>query len=306
MGKALARSIRLHGSQTKLAIVTDRKDSSLSSLFDLVIPLNPALGTGVAQKLFLDKYSPFAKTIFIDSDCLVYRNPDDLWQSYEVAKGFGVKGWDYLTADDSHYSVHDLGSYRIYYFDRSPSASKVFSTAREIYENRHQVGLKPFKNSPVADEPIFAMAMEVNSVDMLPWDNGETMSTALGKLKGSLSINVLQGKSRYIKKGVEVNPAVIHFNVGCQDYFIYRRELKRLELGHFTGSGIVSNLSVIPGYSVYWTKFQVKKLTLRAKQTLLINYYRRRVKERVSTLGMLGLIPERILQKMSRIKGTRQ
>jgi hypothetical protein len=29
-------------------------------------------GSGVVQKLYLDRYSPFDETLFIDSDCLLY------------------------------------------------------------------------------------------------------------------------------------------------------------------------------------------------------------------------------------------
>lgn len=245
MGKALARSMRRYSLKSPLAVVTDSDDPELRELFDIIIPLNPDFGKGVAQKLHLDLYSPFAKTLFIDSDCLLYGNPEELWDIYRDADGFGVIGYQYIDATGTHYSVGDISQFLarygverlpnfnggIYYFDSSPTAVGVFEKSRQIYAERENSGLLSFKTSPVNDEPVIGLAMEMCGIPILPWDNALAMSTALGSLAGELRIDVLRGVSRFMKNGIDIEPLVIHYNVECQDYFIYRRELYRLELG---------------------------------------------------------------------------
>jgi hypothetical protein len=207
MGLALARSVRLRNSRAELAVVTDASPDMFSGLYDHVIRLNPEFGRGVQQKLYLDRYTPFEETIYIDADCLAYEDVDLLWGMYAGSRDSGSRVLTTWALASSHYGVSDLGKYLevygvtrignfnggIYYFDRGTVAAKVFESARRIGAERDRVGLTPFKNSPVADEPIMTMAMEVNGVPMLPWDGGRAMSTALGDTRGLTGLDVLKG-----------------------------------------------------------------------------------------------------------------
>lgn len=294
MGLALARSVRLRNSRAELAVVTDASPDMFSGLYDHVIRLNPEFGRGVQQKLYLDRYTPFEETIYIDADCLAYEDVDLLWGMYAGSRGFGVKGADYLGAASSHYGVSDLGKYLevygvtrignfnggIYYFDRGTVAAKVFESARRISAERDRVGLTPFKNSPVADEPIMAMAMEVNGVPMLPWDGGRAMSTALGDTCGLTGLDVLKGRSTFVKRGALVRPIVVHFNIGCQNFFVYRRELHRLALPGWVPRSDLANLTVVPEY-----------LSIRAA------HYTARLRSGISSYGLIGVVPERLLER---------
>src|SRR5207344_1742769 len=93
MVKGMARSMRFHNPSVRLALVTDSDDSELRALFNDLIPFEPGLGTGVAQKLQVDHYSPYDQTLFIDSDCLAFADPESIWDMYRDAAGFGIKGW---------------------------------------------------------------------------------------------------------------------------------------------------------------------------------------------------------------------
>jgi hypothetical protein len=273
MGKALARSIRYFNTLIPLAVITDSQDKELISLFDFVIPINPRYGSGVKQKLFLDQYTPFEETIFIDSDCLVYRDPAILWEMYKrYNRAFCIKGWGYLGPNDNHYSVTNLNNYLsahnvnkigafnsgLFYFDSSKEALAIFKTARTLCDDKE---LKSFKNSHLNDEPVFAMAMELNQCEILPWDSGDAMSTALGNLKRYWNINILKGRSVFIKNGYQINPVVIHFNVQCQNYFIYRRDIIRLEFMHNTGIDALANIFALPGYLLSRTNFYISRIS---------------------------------------------
>ena len=296
MGKALARSIKYFNSDITLGVITDSSDQEIKSLFDIIIPYNPKYGSGVKQKLFLDQYTPFEETIFIDSDCLVYKDPEVLWDMYiRYNKSFGIKGWGYLGPNDNHYAVKNLNNYLsthgvdkigafnsgVFYFNSSKEALAVFETARNLCN--HDSELKSFKNSSLNDEPVFAMAMALNQIKIIPWDNGEAMSTALGSLKGHTKINVLQGRSAFIKNGYQVNPVVIHFNMQCQDFFIYKCDIMRLEFMHYPGISVMANILALPGYILF-----------------RINFYLSRISQRKIKYGYLGLIliPERFISSL--------
>lgn len=54
-----------------IAVVSD--NPRLASIAELVIPPLQGVAVGVVQKLYLDHYTPFEETLFIDSDCIVTR-----------------------------------------------------------------------------------------------------------------------------------------------------------------------------------------------------------------------------------------
>ena len=73
MAVALVRSARRLGTSLPFAVVTDHADARMRALFDTLIPYRGELGRGVEQKLHLDVYAPFDRTIFVDADCLFFR-----------------------------------------------------------------------------------------------------------------------------------------------------------------------------------------------------------------------------------------
>lgn len=83
----------------------------------------------------------------------------------------------------------------VFFFRKSETASNVFVNARSVYERGSTLGLVPFKNAPIADEPAFAVAMEIAGVEMDPWDSNESMETAIN-IESVYSINVLTGEAK--------------------------------------------------------------------------------------------------------------
>jgi len=265
MAAGLARSIRLHSPSTRLAVVTDSECFMEGRLFDVVVRADPSFGTGLAQKLHLDIYSPFEETIFIDSDCLVYGDVAAVWRLLGTDAGIGICGWGYEGPSGRHYAVHDLATYLascrierlgllnsgVFYFSRSRETEAVFSSARRIYAQRDTIGLLSPGARGVNDEPVLAAAMEQNGVSILPWDNGRVMSTAIGDVKGLRRINVLTGASSFTKMGSRVEPLVIHFNVHMQRSYTYLRELWRLRLPRLLGrAGVADVMACVEAWTV--------------------------------------------------------
>ena len=292
MAKGLARSMRFHNPAISLAVITDSHDRELGRLFDHLIALDESFGSGVSQKLHVDHYTPYDETLFVDSDCLAFADPEPLWESYRQSGGFGVRGWTYLVAGDTHYGVEDMGraltrcgirrlgafNSGLFYFDKSASARKVFETARELSQRPQELGLKTFKNSPCADEPVFALALEMNGIPMLPWDEGRAMCTATADdLEGLERINVFAGQRRLIRYQTITEPVILHFHFQAQEAFPYLRELARLRLGPRLGRGPLPAIAALPAY-------------VRARA----RYLTRRVAQRVRQRGILGLVPERL------------
>jgi hypothetical protein len=245
MAEALALSYRRWNPTLRFCVVTDAANAGrLGAYFDIVRLVDPSYGKGVAQKLSVDRYSPFDETLFVDSDCVFYRDPALTWDAY-ATDDFVIKGWNYLSREDHHENVGNLavlleqtgidriGSFNsgMFYFRRTERADRLFTTSREIYERRADLAFKPFKNAPVAHEPVLAIAMEMCGIGFCPWDPTTGMETWIS-MRDMQSVNVLRGDSRVTKHGKPVAPAVIHYNVDGQISLAYLRDIFRLAYEH--------------------------------------------------------------------------
>jgi len=261
MAVALARSLRYHGATKALCIVTDAAglaDPLIRKYYDLRIPLRPEYGKSIEQKLALDLYSPFDDTIFIDSDCIAYRNIDSLWHGELVecdfvalVRGRYSAGFKHPAYKATAFTFRALGIESIpefngglYFFRKGRHSKRVFEKAREIFQSRERYGFKPHKGAAANDEALFGLSLAVHGFDKaLALSDGSIMVTARGKLQNYFGINVLDGRSAFIRKGKAVEPAIIHFNCECQIYYVFLREIRRLEA---ISNGIPRYLMAIP------------------------------------------------------------
>ena len=248
MAKGLARSLRLQSPRDPIAIVTDRNESSLNRWFDAVIPLRTEYGGGLAQKLHLDRYIPFDRTLFIDSDVLVYGSLQPIWDKFEAGCGIGIFGFD-MKPGEAHYAIEDMDSFMrglglprmvmtntgIVYLEAGAVAERVLATARGIAQTASELGVRRHPAGSFNDEPIIAAAAVLEDACIAP--PGDPPLFCLGAFgTGEMEeINVLRQRSRQIFQGAEAEPIAIHFNVDSQHSWIYDRELRRLELGPMVG-----------------------------------------------------------------------
>lgn len=92
----LLESLRRYAPSQRVAVITDGDFEHLEAYFDVVIPVNHENGSPLRQKLFLNEYSPFQKTLFLDADSIALRPIEDfismvLTENYPFSSSDG--GW---------------------------------------------------------------------------------------------------------------------------------------------------------------------------------------------------------------------
>jgi hypothetical protein len=236
--RSLAHSLQLHAPHLPRTLVTDSKDPGIRNLFTEVITYRPEYGTGVRQKMFLDQYSPYERTLFIDSDCLVLGNLDSFWSAFE-GQHFGVPGFRYLQrgSKDPYMEVdYVLDKFNLtalpkfnggtYYFSHSPEAARFFNTARNILENWRSLQLREFRRNGPGDESIYSLAMALHHFNPTSMGAGG-MWTPVG-YTGPLRLDVLGGTCSFEKEGMKLSPEIIHFPGEYGYAFPYARERAKL------------------------------------------------------------------------------
>ncbi|WP_271565146.1 hypothetical protein [Bradyrhizobium sp. CCBAU 11386] len=217
----LLSSLRRNVPTVPLAVVTDSERFGAAA--DIVIPPLNGLPIGVVQKVFLDHYTPFKETLFIDSDCIVTRPfPDELEQ---------IRSFDFTPAietvtpadgedeyiDNLPATLRSIGASSfpkfnggVYFFREGNLSKSIFTVARDIHANYRQYGIKAFDNSGPGEETVFALALAKLGVDRLYHDGGRLMRTPTG-LKGRIHIEPLGGGCSFERFDGVVSPAICHF-----------------------------------------------------------------------------------------------
>jgi hypothetical protein len=240
MAKTLARSLLVHSPDISRAIVTDcQDDSELISLFDYLIPLRAEYGSNVRQKLFLNRYSPFERTLYIDSDCIVIRNINFVFQKF-AGKAFSTVGEQYLNFGDEdkflnlslaleYFKLSRIPKFNggIYYFEKTKDVESIFLCAQDILDSSKKLGFVDFRGDGPADEPIFAISMALHNQEMLD-EADHIMRTTIG-LRGKLHLSVFEGQCEFQKYDRKVSPAIVHFPHIWAEHPTYRREAMKLQ-----------------------------------------------------------------------------
>lgn len=105
----LLLSYRLHSkSAGPFCILCDRLNMWTAEFDDVIIIDSPA--NDYVDKMRILDLSPYDENIFIDADCLVYRNLTPLWDMFKEGPDVGVLGSTYpLNSDKGWWDVKDLG-----------------------------------------------------------------------------------------------------------------------------------------------------------------------------------------------------
>jgi len=252
MAVNLARSFKLwhKDSSIKFAIATDQKSLIPTDLADIqIIELEPnQYGQGFSPKLHLDKISSADRTLFIDADCLCVGSLESVFERFtghpvSVIGGIISEGewFGNITSVCKQFNLQSLPKFNggVYYFEKGEISDRVYQTARELEPQYDEIGLVRLRNRP-NDELLMAIAMATHHQTPIP-DDGSIMGDPQC-CQGSLSIDVLRGKSRLINPPAphpkhqawypfkEVNPVIVHFLGHHTTVYPYRREELRLQL----------------------------------------------------------------------------
>jgi hypothetical protein len=164
-----------------ISVIVNRAVSvsgDLRALFDQVIVAPEDNGVrGAMNKVRLYGLSPYGRTLYLDSDCLLFSpRIAFFWQKYR-GRGFVVEGHRQSKGsvfacslgekdatvlcrllDIPFLSVFNAGAI---YFERGPESEKVFATTRALYEGPHRDAISyRYKHAgEYADEPFFGAAL---------------------------------------------------------------------------------------------------------------------------------------------------
>ena len=200
-------------------------------------------GQGFETKLYMDHFTQSQQTLFIDADCLIYR---DLTDVFDRLQGNAVTaiGEDRTKGDffgDIEPLIKKLGlNYMpqyvggIYYFESGEISKKVFDCARGLKPKYDELGLIRLREKE-NEEPLIALGMAKYGQHAFPED---------GTIKADrmffhqMQSNVLTGKVRFWNGGLppkvayfqigESSPAIAHFNDSFSENNEYLSEQIRL------------------------------------------------------------------------------
>ncbi len=202
----LASYRHFSASPLPFAIICDAENDYTKLFDDIVLLDNPH--RSYLDKLVLPRLAPYDETIFIDADCLAYRDLNDYWNYFEQAADFTAFGTTH-PADFPYawFKKNDVDEYadRIefvpdfiggVYFIRKDATLNAFSdTCTHILENYHRYTFRQF--SQPADEPIFALAMAVHGFK--PVDKAQA-PICFFPHETSFTSDITTGQVRYTSK----------------------------------------------------------------------------------------------------------
>lgn len=247
----LARSFHLRHPDTSIrfTIVTDLTDSLPGDLsWCEVVRVEPGKhGVAFKPKLSLDLLAVAPRTLFIDSDCLVYEPLDRLFTRFAgcavATVGTEIREGEWFGDVASlcrHLEVRAIPKFNggLYYLERGEISSSVYRRARELAGRYDELGLIRLRGHP-NDELLMAAAMSLHGLAAVP-DDGTFMSDPQS-CPGPSSFDVLSGRRRLVNPPppsprhqawypfTTVSPAIVHFLGENALRYPYRTEAKRLE-----------------------------------------------------------------------------
>jgi hypothetical protein len=231
--KYLALSCLLRSPQTLRAVITDCDE--LKQYYDIIIPYTSDFGDPFSLKTKLHLYTPFKKTVFIDSDCLIYNNLESYWsdlknRSFSYFGTMATEGTWYGTdiqniLKKSNISWLPKFNSGMFLFREDDLTTRIFACASNLCE-LNNIGIPFFRGAMLPDEPFLAIAL--SKYDQKPTVDFGRYARSLINVKKP-NVDIIKGITNFVKSGESVHPFVVHFaGSSCKD--IYLRERIKLFL----------------------------------------------------------------------------
>ncbi|RYE55900.1 MAG: hypothetical protein EOP48_09180 [Sphingobacteriales bacterium] len=252
MAATLARSFLWwhKDSDIRFYLVTDNESFIPADIKDKVelLLVNPGeLGEGFSTKLYLDKLAPEGRTLFIDSDCMIFGDISPIFTAFE-GKDVSVVG-NYISKGEWFGDIgkicKDFGLKKIpkfnggiYYIEKGDLAARVYEKARELEKKYDEIGFLRLRGKP-NDEVLMAVSMELNRMTPVI-DDGTIMSDPQA-CQGGYKIKVLTGERWLYNPPAPnklhqdwypfelVKPLIVHFLGSYTEHYPYRSEQAKLK-----------------------------------------------------------------------------
>ncbi|WP_428387146.1 hypothetical protein [Mucisphaera sp.] len=217
--KAIALSLSLRTTSKELPLACVAAPDVICKLegyYETLIPERCDI-KGFEHKLYLDEYSPFQNTLFLDADMLSFKDVRQITESWRgcaymargrvLSGGISAFGLDRIAQLErigvSHFS--EIGGAGHAYFEK-PGCFKVFHRAREIGNNYHEIA----PGASLADEDVLGITMTEQGI--LPARDKQVVGFLGGVNRSTLSLDVLKPRCTYIDQENDViEPALLHF-----------------------------------------------------------------------------------------------
>lgn len=236
----LLRSYKYHSvNPMPFAIICDRKNK-YTDLFDKVIIINDP-DFSYADKLRLPELIPFEENIFIDADCLAYKDLNDFWKAFDGSADFSAFGTNLpLDSKSGWFRKEDTGIYQdrvqyipefiggVYYLRKTAELQKFYDTVKHIRSTYHDYTFRQFTD--VADEPVYALAMAVCGFRTA---SEKSLDVCFFPHNTFFESDITSGKviyeSRYLPQRGRIPEAyMVHWGSGNTLSYLYRMDEYRL------------------------------------------------------------------------------
>lgn len=170
MARNLLRSYRQNCKDPMpFAVIADRENAYTAEFDDVVILDQPTHSW--MDKMRLLDCCPYDENLFIDADCLVYRDINFFWDLYRDADDFSCFGKALPLDDQSGWFTNQAAEFypikfcthlhgMLYFLRKSDTLSRMQTLCNDIIANYKNIVFKGF-NDQLADEPVYALAMAV-------------------------------------------------------------------------------------------------------------------------------------------------
>ena len=232
------------------AIIAD-EHNEFTKEFDDVRIFNEAK-CNYLDKLEMYDYLPYDINIFIDADCLVYRDINRLFDIFENADDFSCfgrvlplddkTGWfeyENLNSDLQNQIDYVVGLHGgIYYMRKTDLCKKVFDSAKKFSEEYYSYGFKGKFTNP-GDEPLIALSMAVNKCKPIPHDFSAIF--CYWECENSIKLSLKNNSAYVIPESIYTD--IVHWGTRFTKTPVYQKQISALDLLIENKSGVMLNLS---------------------------------------------------------------
>lgn len=220
------------------AIICDQKNDITAEFDDMILIDNPF--KSFLDKLRLPELAPYDETIFIDADCLAYRDLNGLWRFFSHCGDFATMGKCFPFGSHGWFQREDAGVFRDQvkfsmicqggvYFMRKGKLDSFSATCRFILDNYESFRFPTYPSKDPVDEPVLALACAVH--DYPPACNYKRVFCYY-PICDRVEADISRGWLSYrysSKKRNSLGRYFLHWSTAETRGEMYRREVRNLE-----------------------------------------------------------------------------
>ena len=249
----LLRSYRFTTKEPLPFAVLCEEENEYTKEFDIV-KVYPKATRSYLDKLEMFDHLPFDINIFIDADCLAFRDINRLFDIFENADDFccygrvlplnDKSGWfeyDNLSDELKNQIDYVVGLHGgIYYMRKTEKCKAVFDCAKEFSKNYADYKFKGNFQTP-GDEPVVALSMAVNNCKPIPHDL--TSIICYWEHENRFKVNI--EKNIALCKTNNINTDIVHWGTRFTTSLPYSKTVAALNLSMENKSGLPTSISNI-------------------------------------------------------------